>query len=345
MAARNSPLRVLMLSAGLGVFLARPAPAAEIFEKIGNATPISATGISYAFPATARAAGWTVVALESRLAMSGSNPAFVAGGDRAEVALGTTWTHRSGETSVLDLVDDTVRFDAGFLRARVSSVSLVLGYQNPYHLEEELPIYQDTTTRIESNLDVWSFAAACTPRANWHCGASIAMLVQNGGPSRRAYQGSVGVEWQAERMLAAAAFKSELFGEDRLEMLAPALVQVDARYALAPSWAVAASFSGGWWNNTRHGRLHSPADFGAGVSWQAIPAVRLLAGAHHVRDRAECSQAPELCELAHVDQGTFLGAGVQAIFEPVQFAVAVEDNHVNSDGATTAVTLSARAVY
>jgi hypothetical protein len=224
-------------------------------------------------------------------------------------------------------------------------VWLAFGYQNPEHVEEVLRIFRNSDTRLVQDLAVWLLAAACEPRLEWRFGASLAMLDQESGPSRRAYQASLGAEWHAARTMVGAAFKSELFGQDRSDLLAPSLVQLDARYALAPAWAAAASFCTGWWNDTRRGQLRSPADFGAGVSWQISHAVRLLAGAHHVRERRECPPNSELCSLIPRDQGTFLNAGLHIAFEPVQLAVAVEDNHVNSDGATTSLTLSARAAY
>ena len=227
-------MHCLPLGLALGALSVTTPQAAEIFEKVGTPAPISPTGLTSVFPATARGVGWTMVAEESRLGMAGSNPVFIAGNARTDVSLGMAWTHREDESSIVTLVSDVVRFDAALAAVRIAPVWLAFGYQNPDHSELDLHVFQNSATRLEENLDVWLLAMACEPWSPWRLGGSVARLDQESGTSRLAYQASLGAAVEAGRATVAAAFKSEPFGQDRTEMLAPALVQVDARWALTP---------------------------------------------------------------------------------------------------------------
>lgn len=342
----GNPVRHSLIAATLlGALGASGAGAAEIFEKVGTATPISPTGVSYVFPAAARGAGWTLAAPESRLGMAGSNPAFIAVGSRAEAVLGGSWTHRTEESSSATLDSDVVRFDHAMAAVRLRPMWLAFGYQNADHAAYDLDIFRDSATRLVENLDTWLVALAGELRSGWTLGGSVAMLDRDRSTESRAYQASIGLQAEGNRAAFGAAFKSEPFGEDRTDMLAPALVELDARYQWTPALSVAARFSGGWWNNTRHGRLQSPLDFGAGAAWQAKPALRFLAGVRQVRERTECQGDPDYCFIVQRDQGTFLCGGLEFRSAPVRLAVAVEDSHVNAEVPATVVTFSASATY
>src|SRR5262245_23090516 len=126
---KHRPWPAVMLLA-LGLAPAR----AQDFDKITTPFPISPTGIPYAVPAAARAAGWTIVSPSARLGLAGSNPAFFHGGSPAEVEFDGFWEYQDVGSSL-----DFDRYETGFMalagKFDLGFVSVGLSYQRPYAAE------------------------------------------------------------------------------------------------------------------------------------------------------------------------------------------------------------------
>lgn len=338
----------LRLALACGVAALPALAPAQDFERVSSPVPISPTGLPYTIPAAARAAGWTFASPEARLGLVGGNPALLAGGSRAEIAVDGVWRRQDLDRSAFDLDRSDLRLSSVTGKLHTGAFAFAAAYQRPYHASYDLGIFRDPA--IEEDLEVWTAAAAAAIAPAVHLGTSIAWL-RAGRPveDRESYQATLGAEFEVEPVTLAVAFKSEPFGEDIDRLLAPSWIQIDARVAAGPLLAVAARMGTGWWNNTLSGRLRAPLDAGLGLAWSALPSLRFLAGAHHVRERVDCSNCePSVAvdDFLRLDQGTFLDAGVVLSLPRASVALAVEDNHAFDEPAPlTRVTLSANIRY
>jgi hypothetical protein len=241
----------------------------------------------------------------------------------------------------LPLDANEIRFSTAAAKYRVSRYAFGVLYQRPFNAEHGPGgIFR---VAVDEGLDVWTGAAAIEVSPGARVGVSFSALdAWRSDIDRWAYQSGVGMELELQRVVLAAAFKSELFGEDAEALLAPSWLEIDARVPLGPDWALGARLGGGWWNDTRGGRLQSPFDAGVGAAWQARGSLRVLGGVHHVRERVDCGGGVICPEELDRDQGTFLDAGVIVQHSMFAASLAVEDSHVFGVTApSTHVTLSA----
>jgi len=326
------------------------APAgAQDFEKIGTPIPISPTGIPYTVPAAARGAGWTIVSPGARLGLAGSNPAFFRGQGMAEVALDALWEYQDvGSSLDFDRYESRIASMAG--KIDLFRVSVGLAYQRPYSSEYRLPRYVTDQT-VEEGLEVWLGGAAVEITSTLILAGSLAWQRAEVGPrSREAYQATVGLALEFESSTLALAIKSEPFGGDADELLAPFWIQLDGRVAAGPSWTVGARLGTGWWNDTRNDALRSPIDAGVGVGWQVHRLIQVLAGVHSINPRREDAAIPlagtDYTDLLDLEQGTFLDGGIAFGVTGLQAALSVEDSHVfDAEVPGTWVSLSIQAGY
>ena len=125
------------------------AQAAEVFEKVGTPRTISPTGIPYTVPAAARAAGWTIVSPPARLGLAGSNPAFLRGLQRFELAIDGSYEFQDAASSTgFDRYQ--ARFTSAAGKIDVGRVSVGLAYERPYASEYELPIFASGSSFLTS---------------------------------------------------------------------------------------------------------------------------------------------------------------------------------------------------
>lgn len=318
---------------------------AQDFERVTTPVQISPTGLPYTVPAAARGAGWTIAAPEARLGLLGSNPAFIGGGARAEIAVDGVWRDQELDNSSFALDRSEARLSSVAGKLRAGSLAFAVAYQRPFRANYDLAIFREPQ---EDELEVWTAALGAELIPWLRLGTAVAWLRTGLAEDLDSYQASLGAEVAAMPVTLGLAFKSEPFGEDIDRLLAPSWVQADARLAVGPLVAIAARLGTGWWNDTRSGRLRGPLDAGVGVAWSIVPSLKLLAGAHHVRERIDCGCDPGIVvdDYLRLDQGTFLDAGVVVSLPMASLAVAVEDNHVFDEPAPlTRITLSANARY
>jgi len=306
--------------------------------------PVSPTGIAYTVPAAARAAGWTLAAPQARLGLVGSNPVFVGGGPSRALAVDAAWEHQDLDASLaLDRFESRISSLTGKLTT--GGLAVGVSYQRPFHAELDA-----TTASAEHELQVLVGAASLDVMPMLRVGASLAGQFVDSVEDVTTYQATVGAETQVGPLLLAGALKSVPFGGDADRVSEPGWVQLDARAGLGPLFSVGARLGVGWWNDSLDGALETPVDAGVGVSWAVLPTVRLLGGAHHVRERLATLPSGTGFTvddaLAGLDQGTFLDLGLVLGLQVVDVAVAVEDSHAfGADSPSTWVTLSASAGF
>jgi hypothetical protein len=309
----------------------------------GARVPVSPTGIPYTVPAAARGAGWTIAASEARTGFIGSNPAFVVGGARAEIAVDAAWAQRN-DVPALNELDSRLSSLTG--KMSLGNLAAAVSYQRPFHAEF------DGAAPNQQELRVLLGAVGLELAPALRVGASLAAHeLDSAGQKERTFQASAGVELGVANLLLAGAVKSPIFGADEKRLNEPAWLQADARLGLGPIASLAVRAGVGWWNDNAADALKVPVDVGIGATWQLMPALRVLAGAHHISDRAvDVIPSGGLSSIdphqLRLDQGTFLDAGVSIGLAPVHVALAVEDNRVfNPDVPATWVTLSAGANF
>lgn len=306
--------------------------------------PVSPSGIPYTVPAAARAAGWTIAAPEARAAFFASNPVFLAGGPRVELAVDAAWQHRDVDASLAVDRFET-RLASVTAKLRTGALSYGASWQMPYRAR-----FDPAAGAAGEELQVAIGGAAIQFAPGLRVGASLAAHLVDGRIEGTAYQASAGVEVELVGLSLAGAAKSPEFGGDASEITAPAWIQVDGRLGLGPLWALAARLGVGWWGDPEPD-LAAPVDAGVGASWQILPMLRLLAGAHHIRERgAACpADAAIACldpALLDLDQGTFLDAGLLLSLPVAHVALAVEDNRAfDATSPATWITLSAGARF
>jgi hypothetical protein len=306
--------------------------------------PVSPTGIAYTVPAAARAAGWTLAAPQARLGLVGSNPVFVGGGASRALAVDAAWEHQDLDAS---LAVDRFESRISSLTGKLSTGGLALGvsYQRPFHAELNAP-----SGSAEHELQVLVGAAALDVLPTVRVGASLAGQFVDSVEDVTTYQASVGVETNVGPLMVAGALKSVPFGGDADRVNEPGWVQLDARAGLGPLFSVGARLGVGWWNDSLDGVLETPVDAGVGITWSVLPMVRVLGGAHHVRERVATLPTGTGFTvddaLTGLDQGTFLDLGVVLGLQVVDVSLAVEDSHAfGADSPSTWVTLSATAGF
>jgi hypothetical protein len=306
--------------------------------------PVSPSGIPYTVPAAARAAGWTIAAPESRLALFAANPVFLSGGARAELALDAAWQHRDLDAALaLDRFES--RLASVTAKLRTGAVSFGASWQKPYHAQ-----FEPAGRGGEAELQVAVGGAAVRFAPGLSAGASVAAHLLRGRVEGTVYQASAGVQVELVGLSLAGAVKSPEFGGDASDITAPAWVQIDSRLGLGPVVALAARLGVGWWGEPAPD-LAAPVDAGVGASWQLLPMLRLLAGAHHIRERGtDCAPGAAVACLdpafLDLDQGTFLDAGLLLALPVLHVALAVEDNRAfDATSPATWVTLSAGAQF
>ena len=348
---RITSWRVLVMAPVL-LAIGRPL-AAQPFDRVRT----SRTGIPYTVPASARAAGWTIAAPQSRLGLAGSNPTFLTTNltgaqtaTRCELAIEGLYQYE-------DVDQDGDRHETLFSTATgkvaLGRLAVGLGYQHPYHAG---PWIVRTPSRPEGTGETFDedfetlfggAAFAVTPHV--FVGAAGAwQRWETAGLHLDAYQVTLGAEVDVAAATFAAAVKSEPFGEDSETILAPSWLQLDARVPLGSAWALGARFGTGWWNNSGDGRMSTALDAGAGVAIQITPALQLLGGAHHLRERTELDAmvSASIEEFVNRDQGTFLDCGLVLGISMFHVALAIEDSHVfDASAPTTFVSLAMNAVY
>jgi hypothetical protein len=303
--------------------------------------PVSPTGIPYTVPAAARAAGWTLAAMEARTGMIGSNPVFIGGGAEREIAADAAWEHRDiDESLAIDRFESRISSLTG--KYSTGKVAVGVSYQRPFRAESE-------TSPDQADLQVVLGALAVDVLPMLRVGGSLAGQYIESVQDVTTYQATVGAEANAGPLLVAGAVKSAPFGADAEDIAEPGWFQFDARFAMGPVASFGARVGVGWWNNDLDGLLDTPVDVGVGTTWGALPMLRVLGGVHHISERIA---SPEMltggvdAAIASLDQGTFLDLGVMATLPLVKIGLAVEDSHVfNADSPTTWVTLSANAAF
>ena len=306
--------------------------------------PVSPTGIPYTVPAAARAAGWTLAALEARTALVGSNPVFLAGGATKELAVDLAWQHRDiDESLALDRFESRITAITGKLST--GSVAAGISYQRPFRAEVE-----SASGPSQHEMQVLLGAVAADVLPMLRVGVSLAGQFVESVEDVTTYQATVGAEMGAGPVLVAGAIKSQPFGGDVAEVSEPGWFQLDARAALGPMIALGARLGVGWWNDSLEGLLETPVDAGLGATFGVLPMLRVLGGVHHIRERlAQSSTVPPMSvdeALAGLDQGTFLDLGVMLGLPLANVTLAVEDSHLfDTDSPSTWVTLSASAGF
>ena len=338
---------------GVGVVstaAALPLGAVENFEKVGlfPGQPVSPTGIATAPPATARAAGWTIVAPEASLGLMERNPAFLTEPPHAGLSITGGWEHRDDWGS---FDSDLARLQAVTAEVRLAPVSLGFAYQMADRIDlPQLDIFRNGQSYFEE-LETWTGGIAFKPIPTLSVGASFTSLHKERPVSNTVYRATLGTELQARSLKVAAAFQSQQFGSDADALLAPSWLQLDAVMPIGPRWTVAARLSAGWWSDdARNGLLQSPFDPGVGSSYRIVPRLRVLAGVHHVRERYDLPSEPPLRDLADSPfirrgQGTYLDGGFLLDLPASHLALSIEDNHIDSSAPHTLLTLSTGVVF
>jgi hypothetical protein len=320
--------------------------ATEIFEKVVvPPRAVSPTGITTAPPAAARAAGWTIVAPESRSGLMERNPAFLADTAHGGLSITGGWEQRDDWGSAFD--EDLTRLLAVTAEVRVAPVSLGFAYQMADRVDYTLQTISRNEISNFEELATWTCGIAFKPIPTLSVGASFTSLHKE-SPIGTVYRATLGTELQTKSLKVAAAFQSQQFGSDADALLAPSWLQLDARMPIGERLAVGARLSSGWWSDTRNGLLQSPFDPGVGGSYRVVPQLRVLAGVHHVRDRYNLP--PDVptgdSPLIRRGQGTYLDGGfVLDLPSSSHVALSIEDNHIDSSAPHTLITLSTGVVF